>query len=64
MKSTPPTSTPKRFRKIANCIGCHCSDTQACPGGCHWVRLDRALGTGVCSRCGYLTDEWDNGRRL
>lgn len=27
------------------CRVCHCSQEQACPGGCHWVDLD------LCSAC-------------
>ncbi|QZI85818.1 hypothetical protein HXXDennis_15 [Xanthomonas phage HXX_Dennis] len=27
------------------CRGCGCTDTQACPGGCHWVDVE------LCSAC-------------
>lgn len=54
---------PKYRDVIARCIGCGCTDNNACACGCHWVRLDRSIGVGVCSECGPLAMEWDNGRR-
>lgn len=49
---------------IATCIGCGCTDHRACVDvetgmGCHWVRLDRIQGEGVCSVCRDLTAIWD-----
>lgn len=42
----------------AQCIGCGCSDMNACVKGnetCHWLSVDYALQLGVCSNCpGYL----------
>lgn len=36
---------------MTECIGCGCSDAQACEGGCSWV-IKSPLGTvGVCSNC-------------
>lgn len=49
---------------VARCIGCGCDDNHACVDGCYWVRVDRSIGFGVCSQCGPLSVEWDNGRRL
>jgi len=39
------------FRNEATCRVCGCTDSNACPGGCSWVELDRERGLGVCSRC-------------
>ncbi len=33
------------------CRVCGCTDSRACPGGCYWVEVDRAKGTGICSSC-------------
>lgn len=33
------------------CVHCGCTDSRACPGGCHWVVEHAATPTGVCSRC-------------
>lgn len=34
-----------RKKKQDRCEACGCTDAQACPGGCHWVR------PGMCSAC-------------
>lgn len=57
--------------KSATCIGCACDDDHPCitergdgEWGCHWVRLDRAAGLGVCSMCpGSDVSRWDTGDR-
>jgi len=57
--------------KLATCIGCACDDDHACvtqredgEWGCHWVRLDRDAGLGVCSACpGSDVARWDAGER-
>jgi len=39
---------------IATCIGCGCTDLQACTKSaepCHWLDVDYAQGIGVCSEC-------------
>lgn len=33
------------------CIRCACTDRKPCPNWCHWVRVDREAGVGVCSNC-------------
>ncbi len=33
------------------CIGCGCTDSFACEGGCYWVDVDRTAGRGLCSTC-------------
>lgn len=54
---------------VAACITCGCHDLRACCDEasdlpCAWVRLDRELGTGVCSACGVnAVAEWDAGKR-
>jgi hypothetical protein len=43
------------------CIGCGCTDEEACPEGCYWLRLDEAGGAGVCSSCPEYVDAFDSG---
>jgi Fe-S-cluster-containing dehydrogenase component len=31
------------------CIGCGCTDHEACPGGCSWAPNE--VGVDICSRC-------------
>jgi hypothetical protein len=49
--------------EIAVCIGCGCDDNHACEGifldPCHWLRVDRTTGKGVCSECAGKLEEWD-----
>lgn len=45
------------------CIGCGCTDEDACPGGCSWLRVDEAAGAGVCSNCPDFLDDFDAGDR-
>lgn len=47
--------------KLATCIGCGCDDWHACSGGCDWLRVDRARGWGVCSKCRDKVAAWDHG---
>ena len=47
----------------AYCIGCGCSDLNACSGGCSWLRLDRSAKLGVCNECAHRVSDWDNGKR-
>jgi hypothetical protein len=38
----------------AKCIGCGCTDDHACVENgqpCHWLRVNRVEGIGVCSSC-------------
>ena len=35
----------------AVCLGCGCSDFDACEGGCWWDTVDYDVGVGVCSNC-------------
>lgn len=53
---------------IAICIGCGCTDMHACwddakEAPCHWDRVDREAGLGVCSCCRDLVEDWDRGDR-
>lgn len=52
----------------ASCIGCGCDDWNACAdeqtcAPCHWLRVDRSEGLGVCSACPELVEAWDRGDR-
>ena len=54
--------------KIATCIGCGCDDFNACVNTvsdmpCHWNRVDRKSGLGVCSECSEHIGRWDGGDR-
>jgi hypothetical protein len=33
----------------AVCLGCGCTDSTACPGGCYWLEVDYETGYGWCS---------------
>lgn len=44
---------------IATCIGCGCTDVRACADGCHWLRVDRTIGQGVCGKCPGSVPAWD-----
>lgn len=33
------------------CVGCGCSQLNACPGGCFWAAADSESGKGICSNC-------------
>lgn len=47
----------------AICIGCSCTDSYACEGGCYWLRVDYDEGSGVCSSCAEHVHRWDGGDR-
>lgn len=52
----------------STCIGCGCTDFCACwddekGAPCHWERVDRQAGIGVCSCCKHLIPAWDAGDR-
>jgi hypothetical protein len=36
---------------IRVCIGCGCSENDACRGGCHWVHEAEIAPLGICSSC-------------
>jgi len=53
--------------RLTHCVGCWCSDTRACIDEtshepCHWLRVDRQSGTGVCSCCTDQLQAWDAGQ--
>jgi len=53
---------------LSACIGCGCDDKHACwddvaERPCHWLRLDRTAGLGVCSACTGDVERWDRGDR-
>lgn len=62
--SQPGTQMPV----LCRCIACGCDDLHACEGlfgdPCHWLRVDRDAGLGVCSECPEAVDAWDRGERV
>lgn len=40
------------------CTNCGCTELRACPGGCSWLGVNHADGTGVCSRCPKTLTAW------
>lgn len=51
----PDTEPEPLASQVCTCIKCGCTDDNACIDGygvaCHWVKVDRAAGTGICSQC-------------
>jgi hypothetical protein len=47
---------------VAKCVGCGCTDLRACAGGCSWLAVNRAAGTGVCSNCPKSLTAWRHQR--
>jgi hypothetical protein len=43
------------------CVGCGCTDDDACPDGCSWLRADQDAGEGVCSNCPEHVEAFDAG---
>lgn len=43
---------------LARCIGCGCTDLQACRAGCWWLACDRLQRIGVCSSCPGALPSW------
>lgn len=37
---------------MTTCIGCGCTDTAACEGGCSWIAIGPGEVAGLCSSCG------------
>lgn len=42
----------------STCLGCGCTDSAACAGGCTWVLVDPRRGIGVCSACEVRPVSW------
>lgn len=44
-----------RIERVTTCIGCGCTDIQACDNGlgdpCYWVSVNAKRQLGVCSEC-------------
>ncbi|WP_219729122.1 hypothetical protein [Pectobacterium odoriferum] len=53
-------NTIEKIVTIATCIGCGCTDNHACVNeyheACHWLRVNRNTGLGVCSQCAEFID--------
>lgn len=43
--------TPIMAPGNAVCLGCGCTDTEACPDGCRWRSVNYDAGIGECSSC-------------
>jgi len=43
------------FTQEATCVGCGCTDSNACMDEfhetCYWLKVNRTTGSGVCSFC-------------
>lgn len=53
-KKTSPRPSPHALARgegERTCVQCGCTDSRACPGGCHWVIRHPATPTGICSTC-------------
>jgi hypothetical protein len=37
---------------VTQCIGCSCTDDNACEGGCSWIAVSPGELAGLCSACG------------
>jgi hypothetical protein len=37
---------------MTTCIGCGCTDEEACDGGCSWIAKSVSERAGLCSSCG------------
>ena len=37
---------------MTTCIGCGCTDEEACDGGCSWIAVSEGERAGLCSACG------------
>lgn len=52
----------------AACLGCGCTDSNACISGdffpCHWIRVSYARRIGVCSECPEAIAEFDRACTL
>ena len=50
----PAIETFIQQESLATCIGCGCTDNNACMGengACHWLKVNRETGFGICSAC-------------
>jgi hypothetical protein len=36
------------------CVGCGCTDSRPCPGGCAWAAVNEDEGIGLCTNCAVL----------
>lgn len=42
---------------MTECIGCGCTDDEACAGGCSWSLINEGARMGICSNCVELFDD-------
>ncbi|BBL69720.1 hypothetical protein [Methylogaea oryzae] len=45
------------------CVACGCTDSRACPEGCHWVWLSTEKPVGICSVCAPAFGAWAVGAK-
>lgn len=55
-------------RPNAFCVGCGCSDNDACLSDqhqqpCQWLYAEYIWEIGLCNYCGYLQTEWEGIKR-
>jgi predicted Fe-S protein YdhL (DUF1289 family) len=43
---------------VATCVGCGCTDHEACSDGCTWLDVDYDEQSGVCSNCPDHLQAW------
>jgi hypothetical protein len=36
---------------VRKCVGCGCTDTTPCLGGCRWTGINEETDEGLCSTC-------------
>lgn len=51
MSLLSPSVTVPGIPNEATCVGCGCSDSFACSGGCAWIVVSRYFRIGVCTNC-------------
>jgi hypothetical protein len=44
---------------LTTCIGCGCTDTNPCLGGCHWLVIFDGHAQGICSECPETFAAWE-----
>lgn len=58
LTSFDPLTGNFSMKALATCAGCGCTDDHACEGGCSWLAVDYAAGTGVCDNCPEHLNAW------
>lgn len=54
MITIPKMSLRQELNQVMTiCVGCGCTDLEACANGCAWVAIDEN-GNGLCTNCARL----------